>query len=187
MAARAVESSAPHSASEMPCFSRVAASAISATSVFVALAALHVSDCSSDRSLRRCMPMHSGSEPPAAAQLPSPYVASWRRFQPTSSLRRWRKIFSSISFAICFAVPPAVSVAPRGTRLTGVDEPCSTICMLLDSSPSPHFVDSSQPKLRMRAQPATRNAAMHSPAIVTSPRIFCSCRSHGCGTTALGA
>ena len=104
-----------------------------------------------------------------------------------SSLHRCRKIFSSISFAICFAVPPAVSVAPRGTRLMGSEAPRSMICMLLERSPSPHLVDSSQPKLRMRKHAATRYAAMHSPAIVSSPRIFRSCCSHGCGAKAPGA
>eukprot|EP00966_Prymnesium_polylepis_P176158 4077532-Prymnesium_polylepis.1 len=39
----------------------------------------------------------------------------------------------------------------------------------------------------MRRARAMRSAAMHSPAIVSSPRIFCTWRSHGSASFSSGA
>ena len=84
------------------------------------------------------------------------------------------------------AVPPAVSVAPRITTSTTLPSAVS-ICVLLERRPKPNFVDSSQPKETIRLQSATRKAAIASDATVSSPRNFCSSRSHGIGTSASGA
>eukprot|EP00966_Prymnesium_polylepis_P071480 1660834-Prymnesium_polylepis.3 len=171
-----------------PIFSLPASSAAATMRRLTFSSQLHVSPWMTVFSLSRCMPIESDSGAPAAAQLPSPNLSSWRAFHPLNCCRPCAIRLVSMDFAIASALPPDVSVAPRCNTSTLVPgASCGSICVFVESRPKPYLVDSSEPKEMMRSDLPTRKLAMHSPAMVSSMRRPRNVRSVGSEYSTSGA